>query len=114
MIGRREFVTLLGSAVAWPLEARAQQAAMPVVGYLTATVLNDRLMAVFRQGLAEQGYIEGRNVAIQYRQAEGRYDRMPALAAELVGQQVAVIVASPTPAAWWPGPRPQPFPSSLA
>ena len=99
MIGRREFVTLLGSAVAWPPEARAQQAAMPVVGYLTATVLNDRLMAVFRQGLAEQGYIEGRNVAIQYRQAEGRYDRMPALAAELVGQQVAVIVASPTPAA---------------
>jgi putative ABC transport system substrate-binding protein len=72
---------------------------MPVIGYLSATVANERLMTVFRQGLAEAGYVEGGNVAIEYRLAEGRYDRMPAMAAELVRRQVAVIVANPTPPA---------------
>jgi putative ABC transport system substrate-binding protein len=78
---------------------RAQQPAVPVVGFLGATGANDRLMAVFRKSVAEAGYIEGRNVAIEYRWAEGRYDRMPAMAAELVRRPVAVIVASPTPPA---------------
>jgi putative ABC transport system substrate-binding protein len=97
---RREFVILLGgAAVARPLAARAQQPGMPVIGYLSATGANERLMTVFRQALAEAGYVEGRNVAIEYRWAEGRYDRMPAMAAELVRRQVAVIVASPTPPA---------------
>jgi putative ABC transport system substrate-binding protein len=72
---------------------------VPVVGFLGATGANDRLMAVFRKSVAEAGYIEGRNVAIEYRWAEGRYDRMPAMAAELVRRPVAVIVASPTPPA---------------
>jgi putative ABC transport system substrate-binding protein len=97
---RREFVTLLGGAVtAWPLTALAQQSALPVIGWLGAAGPNDRLMAAFREALAEAGYIEGRNVVIEYRWAEGRYDRMPAMAEELVRGQVAVIVATPTPTA---------------
>jgi putative tryptophan/tyrosine transport system substrate-binding protein len=99
-IRRREFVfTLGGAAAAWPLAARAQQPAMPVIGYLSAIRLSDRLKAVFSQSLAEQGYIEGRNVVIEYRFAEGRYDRMPEMAAELVRRPATVIVASPTPPA---------------
>jgi ABC-type uncharacterized transport system substrate-binding protein len=96
---RREFIAVLGSAAAWPLAARAQQPAMQVIGWLSPTVPNDRLMAVLRGALAEAGYIEGRNVVIEYRWAQGRYDRMPAMAEELVRGRVAVIVASPTPAA---------------
>jgi putative ABC transport system substrate-binding protein len=99
MSNRREFITLVGGTVAWPLAARAQQPAMPVIGWLGSTEANDRLQTAFRKGLAETGYVEGRNVAIEYRWAEGRYDRMPAMAAELVRRPVAMIIASPTPTA---------------
>jgi ABC-type uncharacterized transport system substrate-binding protein len=92
---RREFMTLLGGAAAWPLVARAQQAAMPVVGFLNWGLprLNERMVAAFRQGLAKGSYFEGRNVAIEFRWAENQSARLPALAAELVDHQVAVIVA---------------------
>ena len=93
---RREFITLLGGAAAWPLAARAQQPTKPVVGVLSAewpnAVTADRLRA-FRQGLNDTGYVEGRNVMIEYRWAEGRNDRLPALAAELVRLPVNVIVS---------------------
>src|SRR5262249_4552523 len=100
-VGRRELIAGLGSAMAWPLAARAQQAAMPVIGVLSAEwpdLFTDRLRA-FHDGLRETGYVEGRNLAVEYRWAEGRNDRLPALAAELVHRQVSVIVtAGSTPA----------------
>jgi putative tryptophan/tyrosine transport system substrate-binding protein len=92
---RREFIKLIaGSAVARPLTARAQQA-MPVVGYLSSRSLDDTapLVAAFREGLGETGFVEGCNVAIAFRWAEGNYDRLPALAADLVARHVAVIAA---------------------
>ena len=98
---RREFITLLGSAGAWPLRARAQQPAMPVIGVLVSRGAGDdpHLLTAFRQGLNDVGYVEGQNATTEYRFAEGQYDRLPALAADLVRRQVSVIAALGTPAA---------------
>jgi putative ABC transport system substrate-binding protein len=96
-IRRREFITLLGGAAAWPLAARAQQPAMPVIGFLDSGMLSGNGWALpgFRKGLRELGFIDGQNMAIEYRAAENQDDRLPALAAELVQRRVAVIVAAP-------------------
>src|SRR5215471_7378377 len=98
---RRQFIAGLGSAAAWPVVARAQQPAMPVIGYLgtqSAEVEYKNVTVPFLQGLKEAGYVEGQNVGIEYRYAENQYDRLSALAAELVRRNVAVIVGGGTAA----------------
>src|SRR5262249_55787121 len=92
---RRQFITLLGGAAAWPLEGRAQQQAMSVVGFMSARSPEDsaHLVAAFRRGLGEGGFIEGQNVVLEFRWARGQYDRLPALATELLDRGIAVLVA---------------------
>src|SRR5271163_1627133 len=96
---RREFIAGLGSAAAWPVVARAQQPAMPVIGYLGSQSADDEyknFTVPFLQGLRETGYVAGQNVAVEYRWAENQLDRLPALAADLVRRRVSVIVAGGT------------------
>src|SRR5271167_4772026 len=99
---RREFITGLGSVAAWPLVARAQQAAVPVIGWLSGQYADDDYKNVtipFLQGLKQAGYVDGQNVAVEYRYAENQFDQLPALAADLVRRRVAVIIAPGSPAA---------------
>jgi putative ABC transport system substrate-binding protein len=100
-IRRRNFVLALGGAAAWPLAARAQHAAMPVMGYLNSRSrdTDTPFLAGFHRGLNETGYVEGQNVVVEYRWAEGQYDRLPALATDLVRRRVTVMAATSTPAA---------------
>ena len=113
---RRDFITLLGGAAAtWPPAARAQQTAMPVIGFLStlSPQANAARLRAFRRALSELGFVEGRNLAIEFRFVEGEYDRLPAMAEELVRHPVAVLVAVAASLPHWPrGPRRLPFQSS--
>jgi putative ABC transport system substrate-binding protein len=99
---RREFIMLLGGAAGWPLAARAQQPAMPLIGFLSAALPQPyaHIVTAFQQGLKEIGYVDGQNIAIEYRWAQNEMNRLPVLATELVNRQVTVIAASSTPAAF--------------
>src|ERR1700693_3283553 len=116
MIRRREFIAGLGSAAAWPMVAGAQQAAVAVIGYLNPQSADNskNVTLAFLQGLKESGYVEGRNVAVEYRYAENQFDRLPGLAAILVRRRVAVTVAGGTPQRWRRSQRPRPHRSSLS
>src|SRR5205807_1304503 len=99
-IRRRDFITFLGgAAAAWPLAARAQQRVLPVVGYLNAGSRSSDVTAPFRQGLKDVGYVEGQNVKVEYQWAEGQYDRLAGMVADMVARRVTVIAAGPSPAA---------------
>jgi putative tryptophan/tyrosine transport system substrate-binding protein len=98
-MNRRGFIALFGSTVAWPLAARAQQPAMPVIGFLGVSFFGPERLTAFRHGLADAGLVEGKNVTVEYRWAEGQYDRLAELARDLVRRQVAVIAAASAPAA---------------
>src|SRR5215468_9952113 len=93
---RREFIALVGAVVAWPLTGHAQHSSMPVIGFLRSTSLtaSAHLVTAFREGLKEVGFVEGQNVAIEYRSAEDQADKLPALVAELIRRRVAVIVGN--------------------
>jgi putative ABC transport system substrate-binding protein len=93
---RREFITILGGAVAWPLVAHAQQSVLPVIGFLSGSSATGRTQAVtaLREGLKEAGFVDGTNVRIEFRWADLQYDRLPALAADLVQQKVAIIITT--------------------
>src|SRR5262249_11737879 len=94
---RREFITALGGAAAWPLASRAQQSAVPVVGYLTAGKFMEGELAGFQQGLKETGLVEGRDFAIEYRSTDGQIDRLPAIVADVVARRATMILAVSDP-----------------